>query len=127
MTATIQAAAAAEIHGTAINQSRRRCGLPALTASELTSEFADVNLSPKRKAARPKFSSTGAPDGMWAAIVGKLNASLPTSRTPIEAARTSPTSSAAADRVDAGVDWSSIASTLNREAGLAMPARSRAR
>ena len=95
MTATTQAAAAAEIHGAAINQSRRRCGLPALTASELTSEFADVDLSPRRKAARPKFSSTGAADGMWAAIVGKLNSTLPT-RPPIAAEPPSPASSAAA-------------------------------
>jgi hypothetical protein len=122
MTATTQAAAAAEIHGAAINQSRRRCGLPALTASELTSEFAAVNLSPQRKAARPKFSSTGAADGMWAAIVGKLNSTLPT-RPPIAAGHPSPESSDGDGRVDAVVDWSSIASALNREAGLATPAR----
>src|ERR1700693_5662991 len=123
MTATTtRAAQIAEVHRDSINASRKKCGLPALTASELTSEFADVNLSPQRKAARPKFSSTGAADGMWAVIVGKLNSTLPT-RPPIAAGRTSPASSAAAGRVDAAVDWSSIASELNREAGLKTPVR----
>jgi hypothetical protein len=126
MTATTQAAAAAEIHGAAINQSRRRCGLPALTASELTSAFADVNLSPQRKAARPKFSSTGAADGMWAAIVGKLNSTL-TTRPPIAAGHPSPESSDGDGRVDSSVDWVGLAHQLNTEAGLKSPSRSRAR
>jgi len=59
---------------------------------------------------------------MWTAIVGRLNASLP-SRAPIAAGRTSPESSVAEDRIDAVVDWSLIASSLNREAGLVTPAR----
>jgi hypothetical protein len=125
MTANTQAAAAAEIHGAAINQTRRRCGLPALTASELTSEFAAVNLSQQRKAARPKSSSTGDADSMWSGIIAKLNATFP-SRAPI-AGCTSPSSVAVEGRTDAVIDWSSIASALNREAGLATPARSRAR
>jgi hypothetical protein len=57
-------------------------------------------------------------DALWGALVAKLNASIPASRTPIAAARTSPASSGAAGRVDAAVDWGSIASALNEEAGL---------
>jgi hypothetical protein len=57
-------------------------------------------------------------DARWGGIIAKLNASLPTSRTPIAAGRTSPASSTAAGRVDASVDWSAIATDLNREAGL---------
>jgi hypothetical protein len=118
------AASAAAVHFGSINESRRRAGLKPFSADELTSAFADVNLSPERKAARPKFSSTGAADaaGMWAAIVAKLNSTLPT-RPPIAAGPPSPESSDGDGRVDAVVDWSSISSALNREAGLATPAR----
>jgi hypothetical protein len=123
MTTATRAARVAEIHGRAINESRRRAGLTQLTTAELTREFDDVDRSPIRKAvARRTISNTGAADSMWTAIVGRLNASLP-SRAPIAAGRTSPESSAAEDRIDAVVDWSSIASSLNREAGLATPAR----
>jgi hypothetical protein len=117
-----RAASAAAVHFGSINESRRRAGLKPFNADELTSAFADVNLSPERKAVRPKFSSTGAADGMWAAIVGKLNSTLPT-RPPIAAGHPSPESRDGDGRVDAVVDWSSIASTLNREAGLATPAK----
>ena len=123
MTTATRAARVAEIHGRAINESRRRASLTQLTTGELTREFDDVDRSPVRKAvARRTISNTGSADSMWTAIVGRLNASLP-SRAPIAAGRTSPASSAAAGRVDAAVDWSSIASALNREAGLATPAR----
>jgi len=123
MTTATRAARVAEIHGRAINESRRRASLTQLTTAELTREFDDVDRSPVRKAvARRTISNTGSADSMWTAIVGRLNASLP-SRAPIAAGRTSPASSAAAGRVDAAVDWSSIASALNREAGLATPAR----
>ena len=125
MTATTlsRAARVAEIHGRAINESRRRAGLTALSAEELALEFGDVDRSPVRKAvARRTISNTGSADSMWTAIVGRLNASLP-SRAPIAAGRASPASSAAAGRVDAAVDWSSIATELNREAGIETPAR----
>jgi hypothetical protein len=123
MTATTQAAAAAEIHGAAINQSRRRCGLPPLTASEMTSAFADVDRSPVRKAVvRRTISNTGSADSMWTGIVGRLNASLP-SRAPIAAGHPSPESSDGDGRVDAVVDWSALARNLNDEAGLQTPAR----
>jgi hypothetical protein len=123
MTTATRAARVAEIHGRAINESRRRAGLTQLTTAELTREFDDADRSPIRKAVAPRtISNTGAADSMWTAIVGRLNASLP-SRAPIAAGRTSPESSAAEDRIDAAVDWSSIASSLNREAGLPTPAR----
>jgi hypothetical protein len=114
----------ASIHGRAINESRKRAGLKPLSADELTSAFADVDREPFRKAVAPRTtSSTAAADAMWSGIVDRLDKAAPASRTPIAAGRTSPASSAAAGRVDAAVDWSSIAEAMNREAGLAMPAR----
>jgi hypothetical protein len=122
-----RAASVAEIHLAPINASRRRAGLPAMTLAEAEREFADVDRAPFRaKAVAPRTTSnTVAVDTMWGGIVAKLNSSVP-SRAPIAAVRTSPASSAAAGRVDAAVDWSSIAAALNREAGLKTPA-SRAR
>jgi hypothetical protein len=117
-----RAASAAAVHFGSINSSRKRAGLAPLTSAELAHEFADVDRSPVRKAARPKFSSTGAADGMWAAIVGKLNSTLPT-RPPIAAGHPSPESSDGDGRVDAVVDWSALARNLNASAGLATPAR----
>jgi hypothetical protein len=61
---------------------------------------------------------------MWAAIVAKLNSSLPT-RPTIAAGHPSPESPDGEGRVDAVVDWSAIASELNAEAGLKTPARAR--
>ena len=114
----------AAIHLGGINASRKKCGLPPLAASELAREFADVNRPARTKAVAPRTtSSTGAADAMWSGIVARLNRAAPASRTPIAAGRTSPASSAAASRVDAAVDWSAIASALNREAGLKTPAR----
>ena len=122
-----RAAQVAAVHLRPINESRKRAGLAALTLVEAEREFADVNRSPSRtkSATRRTFSNAGAADSMWSGIIAKLNATLP-SRAP-SAACTSPASVAAEGRTDAVVDWSSIASALNREAGLATPARSRAR
>lgn len=118
------AAQIAEIHLGPINASRKRAGLPALTLVEAEREFADVNRSPVRtKGVVPSTRSNQAADTMWSGIVQKLNATLP-SPAPIGAVRES---GDAEGRVDAVVDWSSIASALNREAGLATPVRSRAR
>jgi hypothetical protein len=117
MTTATRAARVAEIHGRAINESRRRAGLTQL-------EFDDVDRSPIREAVATRTtSSTGAADALWGAIVARHNASVQASRAPIAAGRTSPVNNAAAGRVDAAVDWSSIASALNREAGLVTPAR----
>ena len=57
----------------------------------------------------PSTRSNQAADAMWSGIVDKLNATLP-SRAPIGAVRES---GDAEGRVDAVVDWSSIASALN--------------
>jgi hypothetical protein len=124
-TATLsRSASVASIHLAGINAGRKKSGFPPLAASELALEFADLDRLPVRtKGVVPGARSNQAADAMWGGIVGKLNASLSSSRTPIAAVRTSPASSAAVGRVDAAVDWSSIASALNREAGLAMPAR----
>jgi hypothetical protein len=120
------AASVAEIHLAPINASRKKCGLPALTAAEVELEFADVNRFPARtKAVATRTTpNTGAADSMWGGIVARLNKTVPASRTPIAAGRTSPESSDGDGRVDAAVDWSSIASALNREAGVARPGRS---
>jgi hypothetical protein len=120
MTATAHQVASVHIAG--INASRKRAGLAPLTLVEAEREFADVNRPLRKAVAQRTTSSAGAADAMWTAIVGRLNASLP-SRAPIAAGRTSPESSAADGRVDAVVDWSLIASALNREAGLVTPAR----
>ena len=63
-------------------------------------------------------------DAMWGGVVGKLNATIPASRAPIASgADFAGDGSTAPESVDAAVDWSSLASGLNREAGLATPAR----
>jgi hypothetical protein len=117
-----RAASVAAIHASSINASRKRAGLVPLTSAELEREFADGDRALVRKAVAPRTtSSTGAADAMWDGIITKLNASLSSSRAPIGARRASaaPTSTQP-NRV---VDWSSIATELNREAGLVTPAR----
>jgi len=120
-----RAASAAAVHFDSINSSRKRAGLAAMTIAEVANEFADVDRYAARTKAVAQRSSSNqaAADSMWGSIVQKLNMTIPSNRPPIAAGRTSPASSAAAGRVDAAVDWSSIASALNREAGLAPPAR----
>jgi hypothetical protein len=129
MTATTtRAAQIAEVHRASINVSRKRVALAPLSAAELTSAFADVDPAPFRKTVATRtILSTGAADAMWSGIVARLNKAAPASRTPIAAGRTSPAGSATARRIDAAVDWSSIASELNREAGLKAPVRTNAR
>ena len=118
------AAKVAEIHRGSINASRKRCGLAPLSAGEVEREFSDVGRVPvSAKGVVPGARSNQAADTMWGSIVQKLNATLP-SPAPIGAVRES---GDAEGRVDAVVDWSSIASALNCEAGLATPVRSRAR
>jgi hypothetical protein len=121
-----RALSVASIHLGPINESRRRAGLAALSADEVAREFADAERLPARGVATRRTSSTGAADGMWAAIVGKLNSTLPT-RPPIAAGQPSQESSAVAGRFNAAVDWGSIASALNTEAGLKTPVRTNAR
>jgi hypothetical protein len=111
----------AAIHASSINASRKRAGLVPLTSAELEREFADGDRALVRKAVAPRTtSSTGAADAVWDGIITKLNASLSSSRAPIGARRASAPTSTQPNRV---VDWSSIATELNREAGLVTPAR----
>jgi hypothetical protein len=120
-----RAASAAAVYFDSINSSRKRAGLAAMTLADVANEFADVDRYPARTKGRtlPTGTNQASADTMWGGIVAKLNTSVPASRTPIGPRRASPESSAAAGRVDAAVDWSSIASALNREAGLATLAR----
>jgi hypothetical protein len=119
---TTRARSVAEIHLGPINASRKRAGLPAMALAEAELEFADR--APFRKAVAPRSSSsTGAADAMWSGIVAKLNASVPASRTPIAAVRTSPASSAKPTQASADSMWAGIATGLNKQAGLATPAR----
>jgi hypothetical protein len=112
----------ASIHLGGINASRKKCGLPPLAASELALEFADADRAPFRKAVAPRATpNTGAADSMWGSIVQKLNMTVPSSRTPIAAGRTSPANTQPTERA---VNWASIARNLNDEAGLATPGRS---
>jgi hypothetical protein len=117
-TTSSRAASAAAVHFGSINSSRKRAGLAPLTEAQVAHEFADLDRAPFRKAVAPRTASgTGSADSMWTGIVGRLNASLP-SRAPVASVRTSP-----APANTRAVDWSSIASEMNREAGLTPPAR----
>jgi hypothetical protein len=60
-------------------------------------------------------------DGMWGAIAGRLNATLPSKQTPVEARLASP-QAAGGRRANTAVDWGSIVASLNADAGFA-PAR----
>ena len=111
----------AAVHLRPIDELRKRAGLAALTAVEVEREFADVNRSPvRRKAVTTRATSnTGAADALWSGIVAQLNASLPTSRTPIGAGRTSPSAgSVNPTQGDIDATWASIVTKLNQEAGL---------
>jgi hypothetical protein len=79
-----RAAHVAEIHGRAINASRRRCGLEPVDAATLAREFADVERVPVRtKGVVPGTRSSQAADAMWGGIVARLNATLLSNSPPI--------------------------------------------
>jgi hypothetical protein len=121
-----RAAQVAAVHIRPINESRRRAGLKPVDAATLALEFADLDHPhPRAKVGSPR-TNTGAADAMWGGIVGKLNATLTSNRPPIGARRASP-APANTQPTQRAVDWSEIASSLNREASLQAPARSRAR
>jgi pyruvate dehydrogenase E2 component (dihydrolipoamide acetyltransferase) len=137
-----RAALVAEAHLAAINASRKKCGLAPLSASELATEFAELDRLPtntttkksaRRAAANAMAARQGLPtdqaaiDSRWAASAQKLNASLPSSRTPIGAARTSSAGGAKPSQGDIDARWSEIVTKLNAEAGLATPVGDRAR
>jgi hypothetical protein len=122
-----RAAQVAEIHLAGVNESRKRCGLAPLSAAELEHEFEELDRlpPPRTKARRPSSNSNHAADPMWSDIVGKLNASLPASRTPVGAARTSPAGGTNPTQASSDAMWAGLARNLNDEAGLATPARAR--
>ena len=111
-------ATVASIHLTGINESRKKCGLPALSLVEVEREFADLDRSPPRAKVGPPRTNQAAIDSMHAAIVAKLNSTLPSSRTPIGARQASP-----APANNRAVDWAQIAETMNCDRGLATPPR----
>jgi hypothetical protein len=134
-----RAAQAAEIHLAGVNASRKRCGLAPFSEAELAHEFEELDLLPparakvtRRDAGNLAAQRLGAPSSaqeietMWSGVVARLNASPPARGAP------------AADRREAAagddgrpqqvaVDWNSIASRLNAEAGLVTPDRGRTR
>jgi hypothetical protein len=137
-----RAAAIAEIHGVAINASRKRAGLQPLSVTELEHEFSEVDRLPpsrtkisRRDAANMMARRQGVPttqagvDAMHAEIVSKLNATapLPSSRVPVGAARTSPAGGAKPTQESVDSMWAGLARNLNAEAGLSTPVQDRAR
>jgi hypothetical protein len=133
-----RAAQHAGIHLSGINESRRRCGLPPLSASELATEFAELDRLPtntttkksaRRAAANAMAARQGLPtdqaaiDSRWAASAQKLNATLaPAAPSPTPSPRP-PRAHQSQAEIDA--TWSSIVTDLNKSAGLATPARAR--
>jgi pyruvate dehydrogenase E2 component (dihydrolipoamide acetyltransferase) len=133
-----RAALVAEAHLAAINASRKKCGLAPLSASELATEFAELDRLPtntttkksaRRAAANAMAARQGLPtdqsaiDSIWAVSAQKLNATLPSSSTPSpRPASRAPQGQAAADAM-----WSSIVAVGNRQAGLRTPVADRAR
>ena len=135
-----RAALVAEAHLDGINTSRKKCGLAPLSASELATEFAELDRLPtntttkksaRRAAANAMAARQGLPtdqaaiDSRWAASAQKLNASLPSSRTPIGAVRTSSAGGAKPSQASIDSMWTALATDLNKSAGLATPARAR--
>jgi hypothetical protein len=116
-----RAARVAEIYLAGINTSRKQCGLAPLDAATLAREFADVDRLPPRTKVRPLAASADpAADAMWSGIVHRLNASVAVSSPPIGARRALPLASSGRP-TQTTVDWASIATGLNREAGLKNP------
>jgi hypothetical protein len=113
-----RAAKAAAVHIRPINESRRKCGLAPLTLAEVASQFADLDRPAPRASVAP--TTAGAADEMWGGIVSELNASK--LQKPLVARGTAPEPDIKPN--SRAVDWSSIATELNREAGLVTPARS---
>jgi hypothetical protein len=131
-----------------INASRKHCGLAPLTAAELPHEFVDLGQLPQRTKLTRRESGNliasrqGIPttqegiDGMHAAMVAKLNATV---ARPVEAGPgrglrafasiSTPRSGSRAPQGQAEIDamHAEIVARLNAEAGLKTPARARAR
>jgi hypothetical protein len=126
MTATTlsRAAQVAEIHGRAINASRKRCGLAPLTAAELAHEFADLDRSPPRAKVGSPRTNTGAADTMWGGIVARLNTTVRAKPIGLSSGRIASPAASPGNSSNRTVDWGEISRGLNEQAGLASPARS---
>jgi hypothetical protein len=74
-----------------------------------------------------RTTSSPSADVMWGAIVANLNATLPARAQPDLSSTPSPRPASGALQGQSEVDWSAIASSLNREASLKSPSRSHAR
>jgi hypothetical protein len=131
-----RAAEVAAVHGDAINASRKRAGLPPLSAAELEREFVEVDQLPpargkvsRRDRGNAMAAQMGVPalqqgiDDMHAGIVAKLNATPPSRQGPDEGRRASP----GVKQTQAEVDdmWTSLVNDHNRQAGLKTPSRAR--
>jgi hypothetical protein len=126
MTTAARALSVASVHLASINASRKKCGLALLTATELAREFADADRAPirtKGAVQRP----TPETDALWGGIVARLNATLPSNRPPIGSSGERSSAASGGRPTQTAVNWASIASELNEQAGLATPVRSRAR
>jgi hypothetical protein len=136
--ASARAVAVAQIYAGPINESRKRCGLPALEAAELAREFSDIDRlpAPTRPAAATRSSANQeAIDAMHAGIVAKLNVTLPARAKfelknghgllPAPSSRSGSRSPSGQAEIDAM--HAEIVAKLNSEAGLKTPARSPAR
>jgi hypothetical protein len=133
-----RAAEIAAIHLAGVNDSRKRAGLAPLTSAELATEFAELDRlstntttkkSARRAAANAMAARQGLPtdqaaiDSRWAAAAQKLNATLaPAAPSPTPSPRP-PRAHQSQAEIDA--TWSSIVTDLNKQAGLATPARAR--
>jgi hypothetical protein len=121
---TTTAASVAEIHGRAINESRKRCGLAVLTEAELTQEFAVVTHPALRNAVAPRTTSReGAVDAMWGGIVARLNTTVRAKPIGFSSGRVASPAASPGNSSNRTVDWGEISRGLNEQAGLATPAR----
>ena len=129
-----RAALVAEAHIDGINASRKKCGLAPLSASELATEFAELDRLPTntttKKSARRAAARQGLPtdqasiDALWSASAEQLNASAPSAPASTPSPRPPRAHQSQAD-VDSM--WSSIAAEGNKSAGLRTPVVDRAR
>jgi hypothetical protein len=110
-------ASAFAIFSETLAASRRRDGLRPLSNAEMSAAFRRPLGASAAERARASQADS---NSMWDGIVQRLNASLPGERPKASAAGLEPV------QQQADVNWGSIASQLNAEAGLATPASRRA-
>jgi hypothetical protein len=131
-----RAAQYAEVHLAGVNDSRKRAGLAPASAEELEREFADIDQLPpprtkltRREAGNIAARQMGAPadqagiDAMWSGISAQRNATL----APAGTTQSQRRASRAQGQAVADAMWTSLATGLNKAAGLATPVQDRAR